>query len=53
MMNFENKETNTKRIKTFSEARAIQLELKEKGVKCYIEEFYDYNGKFYEIVILL
>lgn len=41
----------SKMYRSFSEAKAICAKLKEKGQKCYIQEYFNENGAFYSILI--
>lgn len=38
------------RFETFSKAMEMAKTLKEKGYKAIVNEFYDFNGKFYNVM---
>ena len=38
-------------FRTYNEAKKYAEEIKNNGLKSYIEEFYDFNGNFYTVLV--
>ena len=41
----------TREFRNYNEAKKYAKEIKNNGLKSYIEEFYDLNGKFYTVLV--
>ena len=40
-----------KDFRNYNEAKKYAEEIKRKGLKSYIEEFYDFSGRFYTVLV--
>ena len=41
----------TREFRNYNEAKKYSEEIKKNGLKSYIEEFYDFNGTFYTVLV--
>ena len=41
----------TREFKNYNEAKKYAEKIKNNGLKSYIQEFYDFNGKFYTVLV--
>lgn len=41
----------SKDFRNCNDAKKYAEEVRNNGFKCYIEEFYDFNGKFYTVLV--